>query len=148
MTREHGWRMSSANCPTGSATARTSQDSCPELGQRKTKSLPSSTNYVLLVPTLYKLDLVGPNSNILCQINTVFTGCLQSFGLGSRPQCFRYRSGAEVPDDWLSVAEPSRRCCGRIYAPAWVTLKRKSSSVPPAGTITISTERAAPEFPC
>ena len=61
---------------TGSATARTSRDSFPEPGQRKTKSLPSSTNQVRLEPTSYKLGLVGPNSNILCQINTVFTGCL------------------------------------------------------------------------
>ena len=30
------------------------------------------------MPTLYKLDLVEPNSNILCQINTVFTGCLRN----------------------------------------------------------------------
>lgn len=75
-TREHGWRMCSANCLTGSATAMTSRDSCPEPGQRKTKSLPSSTNQVRLEPTSYKLGLVGPNSNILCQINTVLTGRL------------------------------------------------------------------------
>ena len=46
-------------------------------------SLPftSSTNQVRLEPTLYNLELVGPNRNILCQINTVFTGCLQLFFL-------------------------------------------------------------------
>ena len=58
--------MCSANCLTGSATARTSRDSFPEPGQRKTKSLPSSTNQVRLEPTSYNLELVGPNSNILC----------------------------------------------------------------------------------
>ena len=65
-TREHGWRMCSANCLTGRATPRTSRDSFPVPGQRKTKSLPSSTNQVRLEPTLYNLELVGPNSNILC----------------------------------------------------------------------------------
>ncbi len=44
LTREHGWRMFSANCLAGSVTARTSQDSCSEPGQRKTKSVTSSTN--------------------------------------------------------------------------------------------------------
>ena len=51
---------------------------------------PSSTNQVRLEPTSYKLGLVGPNSNILCQINTVLTGCLQKIlPLQTVQSCYR-----------------------------------------------------------